>query len=81
MITEAPAGSLVAAEELGQLRSTVEERLPNFLADLERLCNIDCGSYSPRGVNEVATWVAADLASLGDDDRNRLIADIGGVVS
>ena len=35
------------------------------MAQLERLCNIDCGSYSPTGVNEVATWSAAFLAELG----------------
>ena len=43
----------------------VESGLPTFLADLERLSNIDCGSYTPTGVNEVATWVAADLESMG----------------
>jgi len=39
--------------------------LPTFLADLERLCNIDCGSYSPDGVNEVAIWTATFLGALG----------------
>ncbi len=39
--------------------------LPAYLADLERLVNIDCGSYTPAGVNEVGRWVAAFLAELG----------------
>ena len=65
MITAAPPGSLVSATEIERLRLIVEDGLLAFLADLERLCNIDCGSYSPDGVNEVATWVAADLESLG----------------
>ncbi len=65
MVTAAPPGSLVSEAELATLRSTVEAGLPGFLADLERLCNIDCGSYSPSGVNEVASWVAAELAGLG----------------
>jgi glutamate carboxypeptidase len=53
------------AAELDALRSTVEAGLPAFLADLERLCNIDCGSYTPRGVNEVADFVEAELAGMG----------------
>ena len=65
MTTEVAAGSSVADAELEQLQRTVEAGLPAFLADLERLCSIDCGSYSPRGVNEVATWVAADLERMG----------------
>jgi glutamate carboxypeptidase len=58
-------GSIVTADELERLRSTIEAGFPRFLADLERLCSIDCGSYTPKGVNEVATWVVADLESMG----------------
>jgi glutamate carboxypeptidase len=66
----APATALANAAqvtdaELEALRSTIEAGLPAFLADLERLCNVDCGSYSPAGVNEIADWVAADLGGLG----------------
>jgi glutamate carboxypeptidase len=63
--TEIVPGARVADAELAQLEATVRAGLPDFLADLERLCSIDCGSYSPRGVNEVATWVVADLERLG----------------
>jgi glutamate carboxypeptidase len=59
------AGSLVSDAELDRLRSTIEAGLPAFLADLERLVNVDCGSYTPAGVNRIAGWVAADLARLG----------------
>lgn len=65
MSTIVAPGSLVTAEELQHLRATVEARFPDFMAALERLCNIDCGSYSPAGVNEVATWVAGALDALG----------------
>ena len=65
MTTATAAGSLVTGAELDAIHATVEAGLPAFLADLERLCNIDCGSYTPQGVNEVADWVAADLASHG----------------
>jgi glutamate carboxypeptidase len=56
---------LVSATELDALRTRIEAELPAFLADLERLCSIDCGSYTPTGVNEVATWVAAFFGRLG----------------
>jgi glutamate carboxypeptidase len=58
-------GSLVADAELDAIRAIAEASLPAYLADLERLVNIDCGSYTPAGVNEVAAWVAADLESMG----------------
>jgi len=63
-LTAAP-GSLVTSDELHAIELTVEAGLPAFVADLERLCSIDCGSYTPAGVNEVATWVAAELESMG----------------
>ncbi|HET9851899.1 MAG TPA: M20 family metallopeptidase [Candidatus Limnocylindrales bacterium] len=63
-LIEAP-GSLVTEQELAAIRQTVEGGLEAFLADLERLCSIDCGSYTPAGVNEVALWVAAELESMG----------------
>jgi len=58
-------GSLVEDGELETLRGIAEAGLPAFLTDLERLVNVDCGSYSPAGVNEIADWVAADMAGNG----------------
>jgi glutamate carboxypeptidase len=52
-------------DELERLRAAVAARLPAFLADLERLCRIDCGSYTPDGVNEVADWVEAFCRESG----------------
>jgi glutamate carboxypeptidase len=69
-LTAAP-GSLVSADELHRIESTVEAGLQAFLADLERLCSIDCGSYTPAGVNEVGTWVAAELESMGASVERR----------
>jgi glutamate carboxypeptidase len=63
--TEIQPGIGVADADLRALRATIEAGLPTFLADLERLCSIDCGSYTPKGVNEVAAWVVADLESMG----------------
>jgi glutamate carboxypeptidase len=53
--------------ELEALRAAVAADLPAFLGDLERLVSIDCGSYTPDGVNEVGRWVAGFLSELGAD--------------
>ena len=47
------------------LPEAVQARLPRFLAELESLVNLDCGSYTPAGVNRVADLVTASLAELG----------------
>jgi glutamate carboxypeptidase len=47
------------------LPEAVQARLPRFLAELEALVNIDCGSYTPAGVNRVADVVQASLGELG----------------
>jgi glutamate carboxypeptidase len=64
-IAAPPAGASVEADELATLEGIVSAGLPAFLVDLERLCNIDCGSYSPRGVTEVAAWTCAALEAIG----------------
>jgi len=51
--------------DLSALRRSVDARLPRFLAELETLVNIDCGSYTPDGVNRVADFVADALGELG----------------
>jgi glutamate carboxypeptidase len=51
--------------QLVVLRRTIEAELPAFLSDLERLVNIDCGSYTPAGVNAVGRWTGASLERLG----------------
>ncbi|HSW43063.1 MAG TPA: M20 family metallopeptidase [Patescibacteria group bacterium] len=56
---------LVPPTELTALRARLEAAEPAFLADLEHLVNLDCGSYTRDGVNEVGAWVAAFLARLG----------------
>jgi glutamate carboxypeptidase len=56
---------LVAMPESTALRRIADARLPRFLDELERLVNIDCGSYTPDGVNRVADAVVASLVELG----------------
>ena len=49
-------GNLVSPAELAALRTRLEAAEPALLADLERLVNVDCGSFTRDGVNEVAAW-------------------------
>jgi glutamate carboxypeptidase len=56
---------LVTSGELAALRTAVAAAEPAFLADLERLVNIDCGSYTKAGVDEVGQWTAERLRALG----------------
>jgi glutamate carboxypeptidase len=56
---------LPSAAELDALRSAISADLPAYLEDLAELVNIDCGSYTRDGVNEVGRWVTAFLTELG----------------
>jgi glutamate carboxypeptidase len=47
------------------LQAAVAARNERFLTELEALVNVDCGSYTPDGVNRVADAVAASLTQLG----------------
>ena len=51
--------------ESAALSRIVAARLPIYLAELEQLVNVDCGSYTPDGVNRVADAVTDALQSLG----------------
>jgi glutamate carboxypeptidase len=55
----------LAAAELEALRAAIAADLPDYLRDLERLVNIDCGSYTREGVDEVGRWTGGFLAALG----------------
>jgi glutamate carboxypeptidase len=69
-IVEAP-GSEVTSDELTRLEAAVRATEPAFLADLERLVNVDCGSYTPDGVDEIGRFVAGFLSDLGADVEAR----------
>lgn len=47
------------------LLSIAERRYDDFVAELERMVNVDCGSYSPTGVNEIADRCQARLEAAG----------------
>ncbi len=67
MDTLQAAASAVTAEELAGLETSVRTALPAFLEDLRRLVDIDCGSYTPAGVDRVGGWFADALRALGAD--------------
>ena len=56
---------LVPDADLAALTAAVERELPAYLADLERLVNTDCGSYTKAGVDEIGRWTAERLRALG----------------
>jgi glutamate carboxypeptidase len=47
------------------LRDLAASRYEEFVADLEELVNVDCGSYSPEGVNRIADRCEARFRSAG----------------
>jgi len=50
---------------LDRLRDEIASRLPEFLEDLESLVNIESGSFTKAGVDEIETWMADRLRALG----------------
>jgi glutamate carboxypeptidase len=55
----------LADAELAALEATVRADEKAYLADLERLVNIDCGSYTPEGVDRIGRFVASFMTELG----------------
>ncbi len=53
------------------LPQAVRARYPRYLAELESLVNVDCGSHTPPGVNRIADAVAESLAELGASVERR----------
>lgn len=47
------------------LQAAVATRYEGYLDDLASLVNLDCGSYTPAGVNRVADFVSESLTELG----------------
>jgi glutamate carboxypeptidase len=53
------------------LRDLVAARTDEFLAELETMVNIDCGSYSPEGVNRVVDRCQQRFLAYGWDVERR----------
>jgi glutamate carboxypeptidase len=57
--------------DVGGLRDLVAARSDEFLAELEAMVNIDCGSWSPSGVNRIVDRCADLLGASGWDVERR----------
>ena len=57
----------MSAIPIEPFRAAAASSRDRFLAELERLVSIDCGSYTPEGVNRVADFCADTLSTLGAD--------------
>ncbi len=58
-------GAAVSTDELDELEAILEDELPAYLEDLATLVNVDCGSYTKAGVDQVGRWTARFLERLG----------------
>ena len=61
----------IADDELAEIRAAIAGDEAAYLSDLERLVNIDCGSYTPEGVDRVGEFVAGFLAAAGAEVEHR----------
>jgi glutamate carboxypeptidase len=57
--------------DMQKLREIVEGRYAEFLGSLEQMVNVDCGSYSPDGVNEIADVCEARFRAAGWEVERR----------
>jgi len=68
------------SDTLGRLRDEIEHLLPRYLADLEALVNIESGSYTKVGVDEVETWMARRLEALGASIERHPNTELGDTI-
>jgi len=71
---------VITDDELRGLEATMRRFEGSFRADLARLVNIDCGTYTKSGVDQVAAFVAERMRDLGADVRTVTNADYGDIV-
>jgi len=64
-MTTTDTPSAVTDEELAALETDIRADEPAYLADLERLVNTDCGSYTRDGVDRIGQFVAGFMAAHG----------------
>jgi glutamate carboxypeptidase len=57
--------------EIGRLRDIADSRYGDFLAELEAMVNVDCGSYTPDGVNEIVDRCVERFADGGWEIERR----------
>ena len=73
-------GAAVSVDELAELEEILDEELPAYLEDLASLVNVDCGSYTKAGVDQVGRWTGRFLERLGATVEVRQNAVLGDTV-
>jgi glutamate carboxypeptidase len=73
-------GAAVSVDELAELEEILDEELPAYLEDLASLVNVDCGSYTKAGVDQVGRWTGRFLERLGATVEVRPDAVLGDTV-
>jgi glutamate carboxypeptidase len=68
------------AEFLARLREELARRLPDYLADLELLVNIESGSFTKSGADAVGGWMATRLESLGASVSRHVHESLGDTI-
>jgi glutamate carboxypeptidase len=64
-VTAAHAGEAPHPVDLHTLRSTVESSYADYVRDLETLVNVECGTFLPDGVNQVASFMQRRFEDSG----------------
>jgi glutamate carboxypeptidase len=70
----------VRLDVLEALNGTLEATLPAYLRDLRRLVDVDSGTYSKAGVDELGGWVARRLEELGSSVERHANAELGDTI-
>jgi glutamate carboxypeptidase len=65
---------------LEEIRDACEAALPVYLRDLRRLVDVDSGTYSKAGVDEVGSWMGQRLEELGATVVRHANADLGDTI-
>jgi glutamate carboxypeptidase len=79
-MTTSPPASGVSPAELSRLHDLVAQSQAAYLEDLASLVNIDCGSYTKIGVDQVGRWTARFLERLGGSVAVHANVDLGDTV-
>ena len=64
--------------DIDELRDLAAARYDDFVTTLERMVNIDCGSYSPEGVDAIADLCEARFSAAGWAVERRAHVPVGG---
>ncbi|MFI5199596.1 MAG: M20 family metallopeptidase [Candidatus Limnocylindrales bacterium] len=75
-----PPGAGVSPDELEEIEEIVQDELPAYLEDLATLVNVDCGSYTKVGVDQVGAWTAAFLERLGAEVEIHVHSTLGNTI-